>query len=81
MTNGHPVGPDFIRDPSGCTAVAALITEDDRIFVVRKLAFYPYFVAVTDFPLSDLLAAFVGRVLITSIGQRRRFEMRPGYQG
>ncbi|KAF9646036.1 PP2C-domain-containing protein [Thelephora ganbajun] len=27
--------PDFVRDPSGCTAVAALITEDDRIFVAN----------------------------------------------
>ena len=25
----------FFRDPSGCTAVAALITQDQRIFVVR----------------------------------------------
>lgn len=24
----------FFRDPSGCTAVAALVTEDGRIFVV-----------------------------------------------
>lgn len=27
--------PEFLRDPSGCTAVAALITEDDRIFVAN----------------------------------------------
>jgi len=32
--NGRIADPDFVRDPSGCTAVAALITEDDRIFVV-----------------------------------------------
>lgn len=27
--------PEFLRDPSGCTAVAALITEDNRIFVAN----------------------------------------------
>lgn len=36
MANGHIADPDFVRDPSGCTAVAALITEDDRIFVVSQ---------------------------------------------
>lgn len=59
LANRHIVGPDFVRDPSGCTAVVALITEDDRIFVVRKTGFYPCFVAVTDFPLSDTLVAFL----------------------
>ena len=28
------VDPTFFRDPSGCTAVAALVTHDGRIFVV-----------------------------------------------
>ena len=42
------VDPDFLRDPSGCTAVAALITEDDRIFVVRQGVSYGRFVAATD---------------------------------
>jgi protein phosphatase 2C family protein 2/3 len=27
--------PEFLRDPSGCTAVVALITRDDRIFVAN----------------------------------------------
>jgi len=27
--------PEFLRDPSGCTAVVALITHDDRIFVAN----------------------------------------------
>lgn len=27
--------PEFLRDPSGCTAVAALVTEDNRIFVAN----------------------------------------------
>lgn len=28
--------PDFVYDSSGCTAVAALLTRDRRIFVVRR---------------------------------------------
>lgn len=27
--------PAFFQDPSGCTAVAALLTHDRRLFVVR----------------------------------------------
>ena len=26
--------PSFLRDPAGCTAVAALVTSDNRVFVV-----------------------------------------------
>jgi len=40
LANGRIADPDFVRDPSGCTAVAALITEDDRIFVVSQTASY-----------------------------------------
>lgn len=28
--------PALTRDPSGCTAIAALITHDNKIFVVRS---------------------------------------------
>lgn len=27
--------PDFARDASGCTAVAALVTKEGRVYVVR----------------------------------------------
>ena len=30
--------PSFFRDPSGCTAVAALVTADRKIIVVRLLS-------------------------------------------
>jgi len=72
LANRYIAGPDFVRDPSGCTAVVALVTEDDRIFVVRKTGFYPCFVAVTDsrYP-TLLLPSFVGRVWVISIGQCR----------
>ena len=32
-----PTDPNFQRDPSGCTAVAALVTNDGRLFVVGFL--------------------------------------------
>lgn len=31
--------PAHNRDPSGCTAVAALITNDNKIYVVRSLSY------------------------------------------
>lgn len=68
--------PEFLRDPSGCTAVAALITEDDRIIVV-SLAPDNRTVTIPDqlFPIS--LSSFAG----STTGKRRRFEMCPWYQG
>lgn len=30
-----PLDPDFTRDASGCTAVAALVTKEGKIYVVR----------------------------------------------
>jgi hypothetical protein len=30
------VDENFAYDPSGCTAVTALLTDDDRIFVVKR---------------------------------------------
>jgi hypothetical protein len=30
------VDPNFAYDPSGCTAVTALITDENKLFVVRK---------------------------------------------
>lgn len=34
-----PAGLAHTRDPSGCTAVAALVTHDNKIYVVCRLAF------------------------------------------
>lgn len=34
---GPSIDPSYTRDPSGCTAVAALITKDKKIYVVSTL--------------------------------------------
>ena len=34
--------PAHTRDPSGCTAVAALVTHDKKIYVVRRNLDCPY---------------------------------------
>lgn len=35
VTRNHFIDNNFAYDPSGCTAVAALVTDEDEIVVVR----------------------------------------------
>lgn len=51
FADAYIVDPEFLRDPSGCTAVAALITDDNRILVVSPLLSHLYL----------LLSGIVGR--------------------
>lgn len=50
-TEKQHLDPAFIRDPSGCTAVATLVTEDNKILCVR----YPRFhvVSVSDIQIGE----------------------------
>lgn len=34
--------PSFFHDPSGCTAIAALLTSDRKLYVVRVMAAPPW---------------------------------------
>ena len=51
--------PAFFRDPSGCTAVAALFTHDGRVFVVSMRSEVLVLVFSTDVPRRQMLATLV----------------------
>ena len=37
LEHKSPIDPAHTRDPSGCTAVAALVTNDGKIYVVSNI--------------------------------------------